>query len=134
MEVQDIMVPEDELVTVDSDDSLQDAISDMYHKEIGCVVVTSSRVTGIVTKHDVIKAAYRDSRSFTQIPCKMYASSNLITIEPTATLEEAADKMEEHSIERLIVMDNGTAIGLIAASDLSASVPEYMQSVYESQD
>jgi CBS domain-containing protein len=51
-----------------------------------------------------------------------------ITIQPTATLREAADKMIQHHIHRLLVVDpdrpKGMPLGLISTSDIVAEMAE----------
>lgn len=46
-------------------------------------------------------------------------SNNVITIAPTASLEEAGQLMSQHQIRRLPVVENGNLVGMVSLGNLA---------------
>ena len=117
MRVSDIASPE--VVTVDVDAGLADAVERMLTADVGSAVVTDDGAPGaIVTKRDVLEAAYRRDEPLSSIPVRAAASAPLITIGPAASARRAAEKLREHGVHRLVVVDGIDVVGIVSTTDL----------------
>ncbi|MDR1657142.1 MAG: IMP dehydrogenase [Deltaproteobacteria bacterium] len=102
-------------VTVNSQTSVQEVkkIMDQFHIS-GVPVVDSGELKGIVTNRDL-----RFVTDFNQ-PVTMFMNRReLITALEGTTLDEAKSKLQEHRIEKLLIVNsNGTLVGLITIKDI----------------
>jgi len=95
-------------------------------------VVEGNRVVGVVSQRDLLAASLsrvmeidpRDHRSFLRlVEISEVMSDQVITIESTRTIREAAELMIRHKIGCLPVVDSlGTPVGLITETDLLRAV------------
>jgi len=110
--------------TVRVDDNVLDAVRKMNKFRIGSVIVLSgARPVGIITERNILQRVVEPSNDPRIIRAKDIMSSPLITIEPNATLEEAARLMVRRSIKKLPVIDDGRLIGIITTTDLVRASP-----------
>lgn len=94
----------------------------MENREIGSVgVVVDGRLTGVLTDRDIVTRAVARDRDPRPIPVSELATPNVITVPSDASVEEAVERMTKHAVRRLFVVDDdGHAIGIITADDLTA--------------
>jgi signal-transduction protein with cAMP-binding, CBS, and nucleotidyltransferase domain len=107
------------VLTVDSQRTVVEAAELMCLKEVGDVVVTEGGMPrGIVTERDFVRRVVAMRRPLeTKISDVM--TTPLITIEPDASLNEAARKMINNRIRRLPVVERHKLIGMIVVSDFA---------------
>lgn len=79
------------------------------------VVARGSTILGLVTDHDLDRALERGAD---QSPVGDVMTENVITIEPEATVREAANKMRGRTIGCLPVVKEQKLVGIITTSDL----------------
>lgn len=88
------------------------------------VVETTGRPAGIVTGFDLL-AFFEAGQADQPVAAVMHPP---VTIHPEATLREAADRMIQHHIHRLLVVNpdqpNSMPLGLISTSDIVAEMAE----------
>lgn len=108
--------------TVRSTDTVKEAAKLMTEKKIGSLVVVSGmgEVIGIITEKDVISKIVVFGRNADEVKVEEIMSKNIITASPNNTLEEAANLMTEKKIKKLPVVEDGSLVGIITASDLIA--------------
>lgn len=75
------------------------------------VVTTDSRLLGIVSDLDLARAG--DEQFVSEI-----MTPNVVSVEPRATVREAANKMRGRSIGCLPVVEAGKLVGIVTTSDL----------------
>lgn len=110
--------------TVRTDDTVLSAVKKMNKFEIGSVIVTSSsRPVGIITEKNVMVHIVEPRMDAGTIWAKDIMSGPLITIEPTASVEEAAKVMAKRKIKKLAVVDGGKVVGMISTSDIVRANP-----------
>lgn len=56
-----------------------------------------------------------------------------ITVDDTATLDEAAAQMEEYRVKRLPVLHDGDLVGMISRADFVKALRSYVRPAYEEQ-
>ena len=111
------------LITVDVNAPVIDAIRTMIDHDIGSVVVTrDNEPIGIVTERDCLKKAI-----CAELDCGVTAigeimSTPLITIDADASLYKATRLMLEHNIRRLVVTSDGTIVGIFTQKDLLTKI------------
>jgi IMP dehydrogenase len=103
-------------ITISPDEKISDAVSLMHdHNHSGVPVVDENKkLLGILTNRDLRFIKNKD-----QLVKNVMKSQNLITVKADVTYDEAMNKMHEHRIERLLVVnDEFQCIGLITMSDM----------------
>lgn len=104
-------------VTIKLGSKVADALNLMKEYKIGGVPVVdeSMNLVGIVTNRDL-----RFERDLNRFVDEVMTSENLITTTQSTNLEEAADILQRHKIEKLPVVDkDGKLIGLVTYKDIT---------------
>lgn len=84
-------------------------------------VMEADRMVGIVSTSDVLRsfAAARD----TPVNARAIMSTRVVVARPTERLDEAARRLVRERIHRLVVVDEGRPIGILAARDILLGLP-----------
>jgi CBS domain-containing protein len=115
------------VVSVDSSDSVYNAADILIKNNVGCVVVTEyGDLKGIVTKGDILRNALLKSLDPKKTRVEEVMTLHPVTIEASATLEEAAKLMTEKNVSKLPVLDDEILVGLVSASDIIRVEPSYV--------
>ena len=104
-------------VTIKRGSTVQDALNMMHEFRIGGIPVVDDdkKLVGIVTNRDL-----RFERNLSRIIDEVMTKDNLVTTSQSTNLEEAADILQNHKIEKLPVIDkNGRLIGLVTYKDIT---------------
>jgi CBS domain-containing protein len=123
VKVEDVM--SSPVVTIKETDSVLAAAKMMKKHEIGCVVVVgkSGEPKGLITERDVVRRV----SAFDLLPSKVEASKSMskpaATIGASANVTDAAKKMRELKIRRLIVLQGGKLKGIITSNDIVDITP-----------
>jgi len=105
-----------EPITLNADNTVQDALNIMAEYSIGGIPVVDHENTlvGIVTNRDL-----RFERNYKKKVSVAMTSENLITTTEFTDFEKAADILQQHKIEKLPVVDaNYKLVGLITYKDI----------------
>jgi len=102
-------------ITMGPDEPIADALELMAHYKISGVPITEGeKLVGILTNRDL-----RFVSDTTGLVREVMTSENLITVPEGTTLEEAAEKLHQHRIEKLLVVNgDGLLRGLITVKDI----------------
>ena len=108
--------------TIRPEDTVKKLAEGMVNNKIGSLVVVSGsgEVVGIATERDVIEHVVIFGKSPEEVRVQDVMTKDMITINPSNTLEEAADIMVHHKIKKLPVIDGGRLVGIVTATDLIA--------------
>jgi signal-transduction protein with cAMP-binding, CBS, and nucleotidyltransferase domain len=91
----------------------------MDDREVSSILVkTHDEFSGIITDRDIIKRVVSKGLDPTKVSVHEVMSSPIVTISSEATIDEAAKKMADNHLRRLVVEQDQRKIGLIAESDL----------------
>ncbi len=104
-------------VTILRGSTVADALRMMSEYHIGGIPVVdeNGKLVGIVTNRDL-----RFERDHSRAIDEVMTKENLVTTSSTTNLEEAADILQSHKIEKLPVVDNeGKLIGLVTYKDIT---------------
>ena len=104
-------------VTISRGSTVNDALNIMKEYKIGGIPVVDNAgyLVGIVTNRDL-----RFERNLNRPIDEVMTKDNLITTSQSTNLEEAADILQRHKIEKLPVVDkNGRLVGLVTYKDIT---------------
>jgi len=90
------------------------------------IVEQSGQPTGIITEHDIIVRMLTQGLDPKVVIARAIYTNPLVTIEETATVEEAAKLMKEWKIKHLPVTRNGKIAGMLTYLDIAFNVPELL--------
>ncbi len=105
------------------DQNIRSACNIMYANDIGCVIiVTRARnraPMGIITERDVVRVLGKLNPDLLQTPLRMLMSKPLITIEQSASINDATNIMNNKKVRRLVVVDrNDKMTGILTQRDI----------------
>jgi len=95
------------------------------------IVVQSRKPTGIITERDVIVRMLTQGLDPKVVIARAIYTNPLVTIEETATVEEAAELMKEWNIKHLPVTREGRIAGMLTYLDIAFNVPELLPAMKE---
>lgn len=104
-------------VTISRGSTVSDALNMMKEYKIGGIPVVDNDgfLVGIVTNRDL-----RFEKNLNKPVDEVMTKDNLITTSQSTNLEEAADILQRHKIEKLPVVDkNGKLVGLVTYKDIT---------------
>lgn len=126
LKVEDVMV--EDVITVDSNAPVMEAVGLMNKHEIGClIVVRRGKAVGIVTERDLLKRVLAESRDPKKTRVRQIMSKPLIFGEPEMDVEDAARFMFKMKIKKLPVVESGDLLGLVTLTDLVRFQPQIMK-------
>ncbi len=116
--VRDIMTKQ--IVMIDHDKSALEAAGIMAEKGISSVfVVRDGDPVGIVSERDFIKKICAKELPIAQVKIGDIMSKILTTADPEMPIEVAVQRMVNHKIRRLPIMEDGKLVGIITVTDLA---------------
>jgi len=111
----------------ENESSALDVVKAMSDADVDYVIVVQSRKpTGIITERDVIVRMLTQGLDPRVVIARAIYTNPLVTIEETATVEEAAELMKEWKIKHLPVTRDGRITGMITYLDIAFNVPELL--------
>jgi CBS domain-containing protein len=131
MVVKDIM--SSPVVTLNEAATSNRVATIMDENNLGCVIVTneSGKPVGIITERDLVVRVLAKNLVPDTVKAKEIMTSPLVTIEPEATISEAARRMSRLEIRRLGVVYKGNIVGLISSRDILGVMPELIEIIQE---
>jgi CBS domain-containing protein len=131
MLVRDVM--SSPVVTMDEDESSNKAAANMDMHDLGAVIVTNKagKSIGIITERDLVIRVIAKNLKPDTVKAKEIMTTPLVTIEPEATISDAARRMTRLDIRRLGVIYKGNLVGIISSKDILGVMPELIESMQE---
>ncbi len=131
VKVDDVM--SSPVVTIKDTDTVLAAAKLMKKNEIGCVVVVdkTGNPRGIITERDIVRRV----SAFDMLPSKVQAGKSMTkppaTVESSTSVTDAAKKMRELKIRRLIVLQGKKLMGIITSNDIVDITPALIDVITE---
>ncbi len=117
-QIRDIM--EKNVITIGHDKSSLDAAKLISEKDISfLVVVKDGNPIGVVSERDFVRKITAEDKQSSKIPLSEIMSFKFRWVDPTTEIEEAVQKMLNHNIRRLLVLENEKLVGVITQTDLA---------------
>lgn len=117
--VRKVMTPEP--TTVESSAPVVAAARVMRDEDVGPVpVCEGGRLVGVVTDRDIVIRVVAEGKDPQATTVSDIASTELVTVDPQQTLDEALRLMAQHQVRRLpVVEEDGTLVGIVAQADVA---------------
>ena len=102
-----------DVVSIGVDKSVFEAAELMSSNQLGCLVILDGEVpVGIVTERDIVRRVCAKKLPG-EAKVSEIMSKSLITIDPEASLKEAARMMSNNKIRRFPVLQHGKLVGIL---------------------
>ncbi|MBM3228681.1 CBS domain-containing protein [Candidatus Pacearchaeota archaeon] len=106
-----------DVIVIEPDLTLKEAAQIMSKNKIGSLAVIKNReILGIITERDVLKNIDSLKSKVSSVMTK-----KIISIDSDSYVENAATLMAKNKIKRLLVVDGGSLVGIITATDILAN-------------
>ncbi len=116
-QVRDQMVSN--VVTIEPGTGVVDAAKRMIQEEKGPLpIVEGERPVAIVTDRDIIAHVVAEGRDPTTMTVQDIASHDLVTIGPDQDIDEARRLMDQHELDRILVVEDDRLVGIISEADI----------------
>ncbi len=126
LNVSDVMV--DEVITIEADATVQEAVRIMNKHEIGClVVVLKGKPIGIITERDMLKRVLAKSVDPVKVKVSDIMSVPLVVGKPGMEIEDAVKLMFKIKIKKLPVVHRGRLLGLVTLTDITRFQPHIIR-------
>jgi CBS domain-containing protein len=104
-------------------DDLRAVLQIMRQEDCGIVPITEgngqSRVVGVVTDRDIaLDLGERDEKP-SAVRVSEVMTTDIVSCEPDADVREISRKMQESQVRRILVVEGGRLLGVIATADLA---------------
>ncbi len=131
MLVKDVM--SSPVVTTDEDETTNKVAVAMDKEGLGAVIVTNKqkKSIGIITERDLVIRVIAKNQKPDEVKAKEIMTTPLVTIEPEATVSDAARRMNRLDIRRLGVFYKGNLVGIVSDKDLLGVMPELIEIIQE---
>lgn len=118
MQVRDVYTRS--VVSASPGEDLETAASRMDYEGLGCLVVLEGgSLVGILSERDILHAA-AEGRDLEGAIVDEYMTRDVLTVDPEASVEEAAAEMITLGSRHLPVREGGAIVGMVSARDLLA--------------
>jgi CBS domain-containing protein len=108
-----------DLLTIDADDSVLDAVKQMVEANVGSLlVVVDGSIHGIVTERDYLRRVTLEGRTDAETPVREIMTSPLIVISPETSVDECMALMTDRRIRHLPVVEDGRIVAVVSIGDL----------------
>jgi len=131
MLVKDVM--SSPVVTTDEEAPSNHVANLMQENNLGCVIVTNKagKPLGIITERDLVLRVLAKNLTPAIVTAKEIMTTPLVTIEPEATINDAARRMSRLDIRRLGVLYKDNLVGIISSKDILNVMPELIEIIQE---
>jgi CBS domain-containing protein len=109
------------ITMVPPETTVREAARLMRDNDIGSVIVVDDddELCGILTSTDFVDAV-ADDRSMAETPVTEFMTEDVITTTANEEIRDIADLLVEHGFHHVPVVEEGTVIGIVTTSDLTA--------------
>ena len=116
-QVRDLMVSS--VVTIEPATSIVDAARLMIQEEKGPLpVVEGESPVAMVTDRDIIARVVAEGRDPNSVTVDDIATHELVTIGPDQDVNEARQLMDQHELDRILVVEGDRLVGIISGADV----------------
>jgi len=129
--VKDVM--SSPVITVNENEPTNNIADTMAKGRLGAVIITNKegKPIGIITERDIVVRVVAKNKKPDEIKAKEIMTTPLITIEPEATISDAARKMNRLNVRRLGVFYKDNLTGIVSNKDLLGVMPELIEIIQE---
>lgn len=124
--VRDVMVKE--VITVDEDSTVKEAVDVMNEFQIGSLIVLErGKAVGIVTERDFLRRVLAKAKDVMNTKVREIMTTPLVVVEPSMDLEDAVKLMFQSKIKKLAVVDANKLVGIVTLTDIARVQPQMIR-------
>jgi CBS domain-containing protein len=121
------------VIAVSPDMSVYETLQVMNEKNIGAVLVMEGEeLVGIFSERDYARKVILQGRSSKTTKVSELMTSKVYCIEPSRTIQDVMQLMNERRFRHLPVLENGKVLGVLSISDVVRGVISEQQSTIDS--
>ena len=91
----------------------------MRDQGIGALLVDILGGPAIVTDRDIVIRGVASGERYVIGPVESVCSRDVVSVSPDSEVDEAVALMRERGIRRLVVIEDGEAVGIVSIGDLA---------------
>jgi CBS domain-containing protein len=115
--------PEATIYTVNSTDTVLDALKAMAKANTGAILVTEGeKIVGIFTERDYARQVEIKGRSAKDVPISDVMTRQMVMVKPETRLSECAELMGKYNIRHLPVLDKERVVGMVSIRSLALAM------------
>ncbi|MEO6012240.1 MAG: CBS domain-containing protein [Devosia sp.] len=120
MQVETILQSKGRVVTtVTSSTTIAQAVELLNTHRIGAVVVSDNgKVSGILSERDVVRHLGTDWTALASRPVSDVMTKNVITASRMATIADVMERMTEHRIRHMPIVEGSELVGIVSIGDV----------------
>lgn len=121
MSIKDILSSKgDAVYSLPNSAKLREAIGLLNDKNIGVVIITDSagKMDGILSERDIVRRSLMQETGFRDEPVTKSMTKNVLTVAPTASVDDVMEIMTNSKIRHVPVLDGDVIKGLISIGDV----------------
>lgn len=116
------------IVSIDAKAKAKDAARLMVEKGIGSLVANRDGLPfGIVTERDLVEKIVAEGTDPSKTTVADIMTAPLGTIDASSSLIDAARRMVEKQVKRLVVTEHDKIIGIVSQTDLVQSMTDFQK-------
>ncbi len=106
--------------TLSCEATVLEATRTMTDRHVGALLVTgkNDELVGIFTERDLMARVVVEGKDPEQVKLSEVMTSDLFTAEPTRTITEVAQELQDRHIRHLPVVEEGRVVGVLSLRDL----------------
>ena len=121
------------VVSITPDTSVFDALKIMNEKNIGAVLVMEDEeLVGIFSERDYARKVILAGRSSKTTEVKELMTCKVYCIDPSRTIQDVMELMNEHRFRHVPVMESKKVIGVLSSGDVMRGVVAEQKNTIES--
>ena len=109
---------------IGENDSLSIAAALMSELDVGALPICGEdrKLKGMLTDRDIVVRAVAEGLDPESTPARALAQGKPVTVDAADDIRIALEKMQEHQIRRLPVIDDHILVGIISQADIARSL------------
>ena len=109
-----------DVITVEPERTLLETARVLDEKRIGAVVVSDADhpVLGIISERDIVRALAQRGAAAAEEPVSPHMTAKVITCTRSCTVRELMERMTDHRVRHVPVVEDGRLSGIISIGDL----------------
>ncbi len=121
MKIQELMVKE--VVTLEADVSVYEAVKLLNRNKIGClVVVHGGNIVGILTERDMLERVLEKCRNPKDTKVSEIMTRDVVVGKPDMDIFEAARLMIKNKIKKLPITEGNRLVGIVTVTDIARAL------------
>jgi CBS domain-containing protein len=122
---------EKDFLSMPEDTTLYQATQQMKTSRHGFVIVTNNegKPVGIVTEWDIVSKVVAEGKDPKKVRLEELMTRDLITVDPEDGIDELSQFMATKGIRRVLVVADGSVLGIITSRTVLARLKDYVNKV-----